>query len=179
MDRSSFLKKFGFGSVALAIGSKVAVDSLSEDELFNKIINSIEIQTYDPNQALPIDKHFRTPSGHVFTPTQISDVVIHNLNSHINIFVKEDIFYQAHKLTNFAKEDLLWLLKNWDWSIHPYYQNRIYKSLGDCYLVEAKEKNLNPKLLAKAKEWFSKLPDEGYYIREVENSYKLLNIKTI
>jgi hypothetical protein len=179
MNRGDFFKKLGLGGIALAIGSKVEIDGLSEDELYDKIINNIEIQTYDPDQALPIDKHFRTPSGHVFTPTQISDVVIHNLNDHINIFVKEDIFYQAHKLTNSAKEDLLWLLKNWDWSIHPYYQNRIYKSIGDCYLVEAKEKNLNLKLLVKAKEWFSKLPNEEYYTREIKNSYKLLNIEII
>jgi len=179
MNRGDFLKKLGFGSVALAIGSKVGINSLSEDELFDEIIRNIEIQTYDPSQALPIDRHFKTPSGHVFTPTQISDITIQNLNENIDIFVKENVFYRAHVLTNYAKKDLLWLLENWDWSVHPYYQNRIYKSLGDCYLVEAKEKNLNSKLLAKAKEWFSKLPDEEYYTREIKNSYKLLNIEII
>jgi hypothetical protein len=135
MNRTDFLKKLGLGSIALATGSKLTINDISEDEFYQEICKYIDkvfdatsdfeicYEAISPDKLETIDHTFKTPSGFVISPKQM----IYNTESVLNMEIMcfENTGYSIYYKKGFEsiKEEFLWIQKNY--SFDEYHQLRI------------------------------------------------------
>jgi hypothetical protein len=132
MNRTDFLKKLGLGSIALATGSKLTANDMSEDEMFDYIINNITYQTYNPGELETIDHMFKTPSGYVISPKQLVYNIELILKDEIERFKEVGYNTFHYKIFGHIKEEYLWLQKNYSWDeIHQHFIDEGLRKIED------------------------------------------------